>query len=153
MLTKTKRKNSFATKVCTGFNILLPEFMMNTWIFRVNNEIVLTLEDNVVTFNRGKITHFYSPSIQDKLIAKIGRELLDIREMKKWKSCESLIEDIAAFLILEKWDDTVMNSLLEKPDLLKKLVTKFRSDGECNELFERTLRNLVLKQALESNED
>lgn len=144
VLSKTQKRNAFHVNICVGLGIFIPSELAKKLNFRRNSEMVLTLQDDVVTVSRGKVTNLGFTD-KEKFENKVRVEL---DKAKEWTTDAKTMEDICMFLILSTWDKEVIEKLIDKPNLLEKLAAELYEDDEYQEFFDRKLRELILKESL-----
>ena len=146
ILSKAKCNHAAIIRVYVGFGIILPELYVRTMGIQIGSEVSLTLDDDTVVIHKGNVVHLFSASSnKDKLIAKLNREF----DTNQGSNNIWLYEDIHMFLILNEWDDTVIDNLLTKENILKELAFKLRNDDEFDEFFEKKMKELTLLYASE----
>jgi len=125
--------------------IILPKPIIDIVGFRVGQSVSLILDKNVLSLKNSKIIPMHSPENKaEKLMEKLERELDASKKNPIGVRYHALLNDICMFIILNNWDDVVIESLLEKPHPLKDLLHALRADGEFDEFFEQKMRELTL---------
>jgi len=149
-LAKTKQARSVATIRVIDSHIILTKNLVEVLGMRRGSHVSLTLEDDTLTLYRSKIIPLHSEaSNTEKLMRKLERELESCRISSISMRYQALIEDIYMFLILNKWSEATIESLLEKPYPLRDLIMKLHNDEEFDEFFENKMKELTLSYTTE----
>ena len=77
------------------------------------------------------------PNLKTKLINKLEREF-------ELSNKDLLLEDIKEFLLVSDWDDTTIEILLKRDNLLHEFFIAILDDDEINELFENKIKALTV---------
>ena len=96
-----------------------------------------------VNFNK-RITRdernvFELPNLRIKLMNKLEREF-------ERSNKDLLLEDIKEFLLVSEWDDTTIEILLKRDNLLHEFFIAILDDDEINELFEHKIKALTTRR-------
>ena len=76
------------------------------------------------------------PNLRTKLMNKLEREF-------ERSNKDLLLEDIKEFLLVSEWDDTTIEILLKRDNLLHEFFIAILDDDEINELFEKKIKTLT----------
>ena len=89
---------------------------------------------NRISRDEGKVLEM--PNLRRKLMNKLEREF-------ERSNKDLLLEDIKEFLIVSDWDDTTIEILLKRDNLLHEFFIAILDDDEINELFENKVKALT----------
>ena len=93
-----------------------------------------------VNFNkrllRDESNVFELSNLRTKLVNKLEREF-------ERSNKDLLLEDIKEFLLVSEWDDTTIEILLRRDNLLQEFYIAILDDDEINELFENKIKALT----------
>jgi len=103
----------------------------------VNAAKAINFSDNRIPQDGGNILKM--PNLHTKLMNKLEREF-------ERSNKDLLLEDIKEFLLVSDWDDTTIEILLKRDDLLHEFFIAIMDDDEINELFENKIMALAQKR-------
>jgi len=89
---------------------------------------------NRIARDEGRVLEI--PNLRTKLMNKLEREF-------ERSNKDLLLEDIKEFLLVSDWDDTTIEILLKRDNLLHEFFIAILDDDEINELFENKIKALT----------
>jgi len=151
LLTKTWQKGSVANITITrNLEIILPDLFVKTLGLKIGGEVFLSLKGEVLTLYASNIIDMNSQEfLANRLMKKLTAEFERKNHPSFGAGYASLLEDLYNFLLLEEWDNDIINRLLQRPNILSEILIRVRDDEAFDNMFEHTMRNKIIEYAME----